>query len=176
MLAQGKNLLLTPGVYDIAKTLQVKRADTLVVLGLGDATLHSVRGAVPLKIADALRRRRRRHARCRRGQLLRPPPGWGRSTGTATGTARPRALGPRGCEEPDDTERRLLPRRWAIGPTDVALEVNSDNVLLDDTPGCGAPTTATRASLRTPSTWSDIDRERTADGLPLLNEMMTHGG
>ncbi|MEU1973678.1 glycosyl hydrolase family 28-related protein [Microbacterium sp. NPDC019599] len=51
-LARGKNLLLTPGVYDIAKTIEVKRPDT-VVLGMGHATLTAVGGAVPIEVADA---------------------------------------------------------------------------------------------------------------------------
>lgn len=51
-LAKGKHLLLTPGVYDIDSTINVKRADT-VVLGMGHATLTAVDGAVPLKVADA---------------------------------------------------------------------------------------------------------------------------
>ena len=50
-LARGKNLLLTPGVYDVDQTIEVKRADT-VVLGLGFATLTAVNGAVPLTVAD----------------------------------------------------------------------------------------------------------------------------
>ena len=50
-LARGKNLLFTPGVYDIDRTIAVKRADT-VVLGLGVATLTAVNGAVPLSVAD----------------------------------------------------------------------------------------------------------------------------
>jgi hypothetical protein len=50
-LARGKHLMLTPGVYDIARTIKVKRADT-VVLGLGHATLTAVGGATPLEIAD----------------------------------------------------------------------------------------------------------------------------
>lgn len=50
-LARGKNLLLTPGVYDIARSIEVKRADT-VVLGLGHATLTAVRGSIPLVVAD----------------------------------------------------------------------------------------------------------------------------
>ena len=33
-LARGKHLLLTPGVYDVARSIEVKRADT-VVLGSG---------------------------------------------------------------------------------------------------------------------------------------------
>ena len=51
-LAKGKHLLLTPGVYDVASTINVKNADT-VVLGMGHATLTAVDGAVPLKVADA---------------------------------------------------------------------------------------------------------------------------
>ncbi len=50
-LAQGKNLILTPGVYDIASTIKVKRPDT-VVLGMGHATLTSDRGAIPMTVAD----------------------------------------------------------------------------------------------------------------------------
>ena len=50
-LAHGMNLLLTPGVYDVAKSISVKHADT-VVLGLGHATLTAVDGAIPLTVAD----------------------------------------------------------------------------------------------------------------------------
>jgi hypothetical protein len=51
-LARGKHLLLTPGIYDVAGSINVKRADT-VVLGLGHATLTAIDGAVPLRVADA---------------------------------------------------------------------------------------------------------------------------
>jgi hypothetical protein len=50
-LAQGKNLLMTPGVYDVAQSIAIKRADT-VVLGLGLATLTAQNGAVPMTVAD----------------------------------------------------------------------------------------------------------------------------
>ena len=50
-LARGMNLLLTPGIYDVGKSISVKRADT-VVLGLGHATLTAVDGAIPLTVAD----------------------------------------------------------------------------------------------------------------------------
>ncbi|HEX7202347.1 MAG TPA: adenylyl cyclase, partial [Arthrobacter sp.] len=50
-LARGKNLLLTPGVYGIDESIEVKRANT-VVLGLGIATLTAVNGTVPLTVAD----------------------------------------------------------------------------------------------------------------------------
>jgi hypothetical protein len=50
-LARGRNLLLTPGVYAVDRTITVRRPDT-VVLGLGLATLTAVDGAVPLAVAD----------------------------------------------------------------------------------------------------------------------------
>ncbi len=50
-LARGRNLLLTPGVYDVERSIEVKRADT-IVLGLGVATLTAVNGSVPLTVAD----------------------------------------------------------------------------------------------------------------------------
>ena len=50
-LSKGMNLLLTPGVYDVAQTIQVKRANT-VVLGLGYATLTAQNGVTALETAD----------------------------------------------------------------------------------------------------------------------------
>ncbi|HEY0641940.1 MAG TPA: hypothetical protein VGD39_00870, partial [Nocardioides sp.] len=48
-LARGENLLLTPGVYDVDRSLAITRDDT-VVLGLGQATLTAVRGATPVVV------------------------------------------------------------------------------------------------------------------------------
>lgn len=50
-LARGQNLLLTPGVYTVDRTLKIKRANT-VVLGLGVATITTQNGAVPMSVAD----------------------------------------------------------------------------------------------------------------------------
>jgi hypothetical protein len=50
-LSQGRDLLLTPGVYDVDRTIEVKRADT-VVLGLGLATLTPQHGQVALSVDD----------------------------------------------------------------------------------------------------------------------------
>ncbi len=50
-LARGRHLLLTPGVYDLDRTLQVKRADT-VVLGLGLASLTPTTGQAAMTVAD----------------------------------------------------------------------------------------------------------------------------
>jgi hypothetical protein len=51
-LGQGKNLLLTPGIYHLASPLLVERPST-VVLGLGMATLVADSGTIALKTADA---------------------------------------------------------------------------------------------------------------------------
>jgi len=50
-LARGRDLLLTPGVYDVPRTIEVKRADT-VVLGLGLPTLTAQHGATAVSVAD----------------------------------------------------------------------------------------------------------------------------
>ncbi|MEV7342005.1 RICIN domain-containing protein [Streptomyces sp. NPDC093544] len=50
-LAAGKNLLVTPGVYHLDQTLQVNRADT-VILGLGLATFIPDNGITAMKVAD----------------------------------------------------------------------------------------------------------------------------
>ena len=50
-LARGKNLLLTPGVYDINRSIDIKRPGT-VVLGMGHATLTAVNGATPITVWD----------------------------------------------------------------------------------------------------------------------------
>jgi hypothetical protein len=51
-LAQGKNLLLTPGIYQVNAPIQVSRPNT-VVLGLGMATLKPQNGVIAMKTADA---------------------------------------------------------------------------------------------------------------------------
>lgn len=51
-LAAGKDLLLTPGIYDLAEPLRVTRPHT-IVLGLGFATLKPVNGTAAMTTADA---------------------------------------------------------------------------------------------------------------------------
>lgn len=51
-LAQGKHLLFTPGIYDLVEPLHVQKPGT-IVLGLGFATLHPVRGTAAMDTADA---------------------------------------------------------------------------------------------------------------------------
>ena len=50
-LAKGKNLLLTPGIYDLTEPIRVLRPKT-VVMGLGFATLHPTRGTEAMTTAD----------------------------------------------------------------------------------------------------------------------------
>jgi hypothetical protein len=50
-LAAGKSLILTPGVYQLNQTLQVTKANT-VVLGLGLATLQPTTGLAAMTVAD----------------------------------------------------------------------------------------------------------------------------
>ncbi|NUT11184.1 MAG: discoidin domain-containing protein [Nonomuraea sp.] len=50
-LASGLNLLFTPGVYHLGQTIDVNRANT-VVLGLGYATIIPDNGVVPMRVAD----------------------------------------------------------------------------------------------------------------------------
>ncbi len=50
-LAKGKNLLLTPGIYDLREPIHIARPDT-VVLGLGFATLRPMNGTATITTAD----------------------------------------------------------------------------------------------------------------------------
>ncbi|WP_428985176.1 discoidin domain-containing protein [Streptomyces hundungensis] len=50
-LAQGLNLLFTPGIYHVDQPIQVNRPDT-IVLGLGLATIVPDNGVTAMKVAD----------------------------------------------------------------------------------------------------------------------------
>ncbi|MGD0775091.1 MAG: coagulation factor 5/8 type domain-containing protein [Candidatus Solibacter sp.] len=50
-LARGKNLLFTPGIYELTDTIRVRRANT-VVLGIGFATLRANNGVTAMTVAD----------------------------------------------------------------------------------------------------------------------------
>jgi len=50
-LKLGKNLLFTPGIYELTDTIRVERPNT-VVLGIGFATLKAMNGATPMSVAD----------------------------------------------------------------------------------------------------------------------------
>ena len=123
-LARGRNLLLTPGVYDVGKSISVKRANT-VVLGLGHATLTAVNGAVPLEIKDVP------------GVIV---AGVTIDAGTVE-SPRLLQIGKKAkkSSKSDPSNPTTLSDVYFrvggphVGKADVALEVNSDHVLIDHT-------------------------------------------
>ena len=125
-LARGMNLLLNPGVYDIGASISVKRANT-VVLGMGHATLTAVGGAVPLTVADVP------------GVII---AGVTIDAGTVQSPALLRVgkrngkTNPKKSDPDDPTTLSDVYFRVGgphIGKADVALEVNSNDVLIDHT-------------------------------------------
>jgi hypothetical protein len=50
-LAKGKNLLITPGIYDLTEPIRITRANA-VVMGLGFATLRLVKGTAAMTTDD----------------------------------------------------------------------------------------------------------------------------
>ena len=122
-LARGRNLLLTPGIYDIARSIEVKRPGT-VVLGLGHATLTAVNGATPLDIADAP------------GVVV---AGVTIDAGLEESPVLLRVGKPHGNRPSDPDNPTTLSDVYFrvggphIGKARIALEVNSDDVLIDHT-------------------------------------------
>jgi hypothetical protein len=123
-LARGMNLLLTPGIYQVSKSIDVKRAGT-VVLGLGHATLTAVNGAIPLTVDDSA------------GIVV---AGVTIDAGAVTSPVLLQ-VGKRAKPNPkrfpsdpitlSDVYFRVGGPH--VGKVDVALEVNSDDVLIDHT-------------------------------------------
>jgi hypothetical protein len=125
-LARGANLLLTPGVYDVAKSISVKRADTLV-LGLGHATLTAVDGAIPLTVADV-------PGAIVAGVTIDAGPVESPvllQVGKKNGNSSPKKNDPSNPTTLSDVYFRVGGPH--VGKADVALEVNRDNVLIDHT-------------------------------------------
>ncbi|WP_239065592.1 glycoside hydrolase family 55 protein [Microbacterium hibisci] len=122
-LARGQHLIFTPGVYDIDKTIQVKRAGT-VVLGLGHATLTAVGGAVPLEVNDA------------DGIVV---AGVTIDAGTELSPVLLRVGKANGGKKLDPSNPITLSDVYFrvggphIGKTTTALEINADDVLIDHT-------------------------------------------
>ncbi len=125
-LALGKSLILTPGVYDIDRSILVLHPDT-VVLGLGVATLTAVDGAVPLRILDV------------KGVTV---SGLMIDAGTenspallavGTGLGKALGLGKQNASDPvvlHDVYFRIGGPH--VGKATTTLEVNADNTILDD--------------------------------------------
>ncbi|MEV4312960.1 hypothetical protein [Actinocrispum sp. NPDC049592] len=120
-LARGKNLLLTPGVYDIDRSIEVRHPNA-VVLGIGHATLTAAKGSIPLDVADVpgviVAGVTIDAGPQKSPVLLRVGRGHGWSS-----PANPTTL--------SDVYFRVGGPH--IGKTTTALEVNSDNVLIDHT-------------------------------------------
>ncbi|HEV2783469.1 MAG TPA: hypothetical protein VGX25_29135 [Actinophytocola sp.] len=122
-LARGKHLLLTPGVYDIARSIEVRRPDT-VVLGLGHPTLTAVNGATPLDVADV-------SGVVVAGVTIDAGPA---ESPVLLRVGRKHGRGHSSAHDPttlSDVYFRVGGPH--IGKADTALEVNSDNVLIDHT-------------------------------------------
>ena len=122
-LDRGKHLLLTPGVYDIDRALEVKRPNQ-VVLGIGHATLTSARGATPLAVADvpgAIVAGVTIDAGPRKSPVL-------LQVGKKHGHGHSSAANPTTLSDVYFRVGGPHP-----GSTEVALEVNSDDVLIDHT-------------------------------------------
>lgn len=122
-LARGRHLLLTPGVYGIARGIEVKRPDT-VVLGLGHATLTAVGGSTPLDVADVP------------GVVV---AGVTVDAGAELSPVLMRVGKKNGARSGSPTNPTTLSDVYFrvggphVGKTDTALEVNSDHVLIDHT-------------------------------------------
>jgi hypothetical protein len=122
-LARGKHLLLTPGVYDIGRTIKIKRPDT-VVLGLGHATLTAVNGSTPLEVADVpgvIVAGVTVDAGLKESSVL-------LRVGSRQGTSQGSAQNPTTLS---DVYFRVGGPH--VGKARTALEVNADNVLIDHT-------------------------------------------
>ncbi|MFI5891770.1 adenylyl cyclase [Actinoplanes sp. NPDC051513] len=122
-LLLGKNLLLTPGVYHIGQSINVLWPNQ-VVLGIGHATLTAVNGATPLKVADvpgAIVAGVTIDAGAKESKTL-------LQVGTKHGL---NFSSPSNPTTLSDVYFRVGGPH--IGKTDTALEVNSDNVLIDHT-------------------------------------------
>ena len=122
-LLLGKNLLLTPGVYDIDQSLHVLRPNQ-VVLGIGHATLTAVNGVTPLKVADVP------------GVVV---AGVTIDAGLKESKTLLQVGNKNGIKISSPSNPTTLSDVYFrvggphIGKTDTALEVNSDNVLIDHT-------------------------------------------
>ncbi|WP_210415845.1 discoidin domain-containing protein [Humibacter ginsenosidimutans] len=120
-LAAGKNLIITPGVYDLSESLKVTRADT-VILGQGEATLSPTNGNAAIEIGDV------------KGVKV---TGVTIDAGATTSDVLIQ-VGPKDATASDPADPTTLSDVFVriggahAGSVKTAIVVNSDNVLLDD--------------------------------------------
>jgi hypothetical protein len=148
-VAQGLNLLFTPGVYHLGSTVNINRAGT-VVLGLGYATIVADNGAVPMAVGDV------DGVKLAGSSSTPAPPTPRRCCRSARRARRPTTPGPRtssptcSCASAGRARPRR-PTRWSSTTTTRS----------STTSGRGAPTTAPgpvgRATRPTPAC-SSTDR------------------
>ena len=121
-LARGKSVVFTPGIYQVDRTIKVKRADT-VVLGLGMATLEPENGVVPMTVANV-------PGVQISGLIFDAGPVNSPAlleVGTGKGESHAEASDPTGIS---DVFFRIGGAH--VGKATTSLVVNSDNVILDD--------------------------------------------
>lgn len=120
-LAQSKNLIFTPGIYQLDRTIDVKRADT-VVLGLGFPTLVPNNGVVAMSVADV--------AGVKLGGLMFDAGPANSPVLLQVGTPNAHKSNPANPTLLQDVFFRI--GGATLGKATTSLIVNSDNVLLDD--------------------------------------------
>jgi hypothetical protein len=138
-LAKGENLIFTPGVYHLDRTIKVKRRGT-VVLGLGFATLVPDDGVVAMSVADVtgvkLAGLMFDAGPVNSPVLLRVGKGQADESDDVDdregheGVARAHASAPADPTSLQDVFFRI--GGAGVGKATTSLVVNSDNVLLDD--------------------------------------------
>ncbi len=132
-LVQGRNVIFTPGVYNLDHPVVVSRADT-VVLGLGFATLSPQKGTAAMnvtndkgvKIAGLLFDA----GPVNSSVLLKVGKGNGSDKGVQRGRGNPHGSDPLDPTTLNDVFFRV--GGASLGKATASLVVNSDNVLLDD--------------------------------------------
>src|SRR5436190_17409795 len=120
-LATGRNLLFTPGIYHLDRTIDVKRPDT-VVLGLGFATLVPENGISAMTVADV--------KGVKIAGLLFDAGPVSSDTLLQIGTKNAHKSDPADPTSLHDVFFRI--GGAAAGKATISLVVNSDDVILDD--------------------------------------------
>ena len=120
-LATGRNLLFTPGIYHLDRTIDVKRPDT-VVLGLGFATLVPENGITAMTVADV--------KGVKIAGLLFDAGPVSSDTLLQIGTKNAHKSDPADPTSLHDVFFRI--GGAAAGKATISLVVNSDDVILDD--------------------------------------------